>query len=194
MRQPMQIVFVLEGRVEDWLAVGGRVATPKPSSCPSCGATRLSFDGWYPRQTRRGPVDIRRLLCLDVTCGQRSHSLLPDVLVSRRVDLASTIGWALEAKTSGKGHRRIAAVLGVPEATVRGWLRRVGQIGREAAGRLWTVAAALDVSVRGPPTGPPVAVLVAGARWAARAWTSMSGVAVCRWRFAVRHTGGRLLG
>ena len=46
-----------------------------------------------------------------------------DVLV-RRVDLAVVIGAALTAKASGVGHRRIAASLGRPPETVRGWLRR----------------------------------------------------------------------
>ncbi|MGI9018717.1 MAG: hypothetical protein ACR2HR_16700 [Euzebya sp.] len=190
----MQIVFVLEGRVEDWLAAGGRVAVPRPALCPSCVAGPLVFDGWYRRQTRRGPVDIRRLLCSDVSCGQRSHSLLPDVLVSRRVDLASVIGWALEAKTAGVGHRRIADGLGVPASTVRGWLRRAAQVGRQIAEVLWTVAAGIDPIVRGPPSGTPVAVLVTAATWAARSWTALAGQPVERWRFAVRHVGGRLLG
>jgi hypothetical protein len=75
-------------------------------------ARRVSFDGWYPRQTRRGRVLIRRLLCADVGYGQRSHSLLPDVLVTGRRDLASVIGWALEAKAAGWGHRRIGDELG----------------------------------------------------------------------------------
>lgn len=190
----MQIVFVLGVRVEVWLAACGRVVTPRPDGCPTCGAGRVVFDGWYRRQTRRGRVDIQRVLCLDATCGQRSHSLLPDVLVSRRVDLASVIGWALEAKSAGVGHRPIAAVVGVPAGTVRGWLRRVGQVGGQVAEVLWRVTVAIDPTVRGPPTGGPVTVLVTVATWAARSWTTLAGAPVDRWRFAVRHTGGRLLG
>lgn len=117
--QPIQIIFALEVRVETWLAAGARIEQPRPASCPACGHTRVCFDGTYRRQTRRGPVRIQRLLCGGATCAQRSHSLLPDVLVSGRVDLASVIGRALEAKAAGAGHRPIAGHLGVPAATVR---------------------------------------------------------------------------
>src|SRR5680860_980026 len=123
----MQIVFVLEVRVDAWLAAAGRIETPRPSACPSCGHGRVNFDGWYRRQTRRGLVWLHRVLCADERCPRRSHSLLPDVLVTGRVDLASVIGWALEAKAAGKGHRPISADLGVPASTVRGWLRRAGR-------------------------------------------------------------------
>ena len=39
---------------------------------------------------------------------------------------AGVIGSALLAKAAGLGHRRIAALLGRPACTVRGWLRRFG--------------------------------------------------------------------
>lgn len=190
----MQIVFALGVVVEVWLAAAGRVEVPRPSSCPACGHDEVSFDGWYPRQTRRGRVSIQRLLCRNEGCGQRSHSLLPDVLVTGRVDLASVIGWALEAKAAGRGHRRIGEQLGVPDATVRGWLRRAADRGGAVANRLLAVAAAADPSVRAPPMFGPVGTLVAAARSAADAFVRLEGEPVDRWRFAVRHTGGRLLG
>ena len=118
MRQPTQMVFVLEGRVDAWLQAGGRVVAPRPASCPVCGHgwVTFDFDGFYPRHTRWGRVRIRRVWCTNESCKQRSHSLLPDVLVSGRVDLVSVIGWALESQAAGVGHRSIAAALGVPEA------------------------------------------------------------------------------
>ena len=54
----------------------------------------------------------------------RTHVLLPDLCLLRRRDGVAVIGAAIEAKVSGLGHRRIAAGLGVPKDTVRGWLRR----------------------------------------------------------------------
>jgi hypothetical protein len=50
--------------------------------------------------------------------------LLPVRLLLRRADLACVIGTALAAKAAGVGYRRIAAGLGRPAETVRGWLRR----------------------------------------------------------------------
>lgn len=190
----MQIVFVLDVAVDAWLAAAGRVEVPRPSSCPSCGHDRVCFDGWYRRHTRRGPVSIQRVLCADRGCSQRSHSLLPDVLVTGRVDLASVIGWALEAKAAGWGHRPIAQRLGVPAATVRGWLRRAAEHGGRIAGGLLAVAAAADPSVRAPPSGGGLATLVVAAGRAAAAWSRLAGEPVECWRFAVAHTGGRLLG
>lgn len=193
----MQIVFTLEVRVEAWLAAGGRVEVPRPSSCPSCGHGRVIFDGTYRRDTRRGRVAIQRVWCTNDGCGQRSHSLLPDVLVSRRLDLASVIGWALEAKAAGGvSHRDIAGQLplGVPAATVRGWLRRAADRGAMVAAVLWARAAAADPAVRGPPRAGPVAGLVAAVQSAARAWSGLEGEPVQPWRYAVAVTGGRLLG
>lgn len=45
-------------------------------------------------------------------------------LAARRADSAAVIAAGIEAKTAtGAGHRRIAALLGRPVSTVRGWLR-----------------------------------------------------------------------
>ena len=189
----MQIIFVLDVTVDVWLEAGGRVEVPRPSSCPSCGHVKVNFDGWYPRHIRRGRVSIRRVLCTNEGCGQRSHSLLPDVLVSGRIDLASVIGWALEARASGLGHRPIAEQLRVPAATVRGWLRRAAGRGWVVAGRLLARAAEADPAVRAPPQVGAVATLVVAAQLAAGAWSALSGEPVERWRFAVAVTAGRLL-
>jgi hypothetical protein len=66
-------------------------------------------------------VQPRRARC--VGCG-RTHVLLPDGLLVRRRDEVAVVGAALDGHVAGDGHRRIAVRLGVPAATVRGWLRR----------------------------------------------------------------------
>ena len=50
--------------------------------------------------------------------------LLPVTLLVRRADTAVVIDAALAARAAGVGHRRVAASLGRPAETVRGWLRR----------------------------------------------------------------------
>ena len=50
--------------------------------------------------------------------------MLPCVCLCRRRDAVEVIGRALLMAVSGLGFRPIAAELGLPESTVRGWLRR----------------------------------------------------------------------
>jgi len=50
--------------------------------------------------------------------------LLAVSMLVRRADAVVVIGAALVAKAAGSGHRTIAAGLGLPAGTVRGWLRR----------------------------------------------------------------------
>lgn len=56
---------------------------------------------------------------------RRTHVLATARTHPRRLDTAATVGTALLAASRGEGHRPIAARLGLPATTVRGWLRRV---------------------------------------------------------------------
>lgn len=56
---------------------------------------------------------------------RRTHVLATARTHPRRLDTAATVGTALLAAANGEGHRPIAARLGLPATTVRGWLRRV---------------------------------------------------------------------
>ena len=106
----------------------GRVETQLRSgelACPGCGA-RLA--GWGRARTRSvrdehgtRVLTPRRTRC--VGCGA-THVLLSLLVLVRRADAAAVIVAALLAKSTGQGHRAIAAGLGRPAETVRGWLRR----------------------------------------------------------------------
>ena len=95
--------------------------------CPSCSSAVLA--GWGRARSRqvRGPDGLvqlcpRRSRCTG--CGV-THVLLPVSALLRRADTAAVIVSALAAKARcGVGFRRIAADLGRPGETVRGWLRR----------------------------------------------------------------------
>lgn len=98
--------------------------------CPGC-AGRLRPWGWArPRTIRSHGVgeeeDLvqhhpRRARCVGCLA---THVLLPVTLAARRADSAAVIAAAIEAKAiEGAGHRVIAARLGRPASTVRGWLR-----------------------------------------------------------------------
>ena len=58
----------------------------------------------------------------------QTHVLLPASVLLRRADEVTVIGAALLAKACGCGRRKIATRLGRAASTVRGWLRRIGQV------------------------------------------------------------------
>lgn len=94
--------------------------------CPGCDG-RLAPWGWARARNVRvaggGERRVRPRRGRCVGCGA-THVLLGDGLLWRRRDGVEVIGAALVAHAAGAGHRTIAAVVGVPAATVRGWLRR----------------------------------------------------------------------
>lgn len=162
--------------------------------CPGCGDS-LSPWGWTRSRvvrTRSGARTVRPRRARCQACAG-THVLLPAGCVPLRRDSAEVIGAALLAGALGVGHRRIAADLGRPAGTVRGWLRRA----RRRSGQIRTSATrwayALD-----PELG---AVHRAGGRLgdafealalAARAWILRFGRS-CPWELAVHLTGGLLV-
>lgn len=66
---------------------------------------------------------------------QRSRVLLPDTVLRRRQYSVEVVGAGLLAAAGGRPWTRIAAELGVPYQTVRGWLRRFA--GRAELVRAW---------------------------------------------------------
>ena len=177
--------------VERQLA-GGELA------CPSCGGVLGGWGRACPRRVRMpaGADELlvpRRARCRG--CG-RTHVLLPARMLSRRADTGAVIGAALEAAAGGAGFRKIARVLGRPESTVRGWLRRFA--GRAGAVReFFTVLLArtspdpvMPAGAAGPVAAAVSAIAGAAAAVAAR-WPAVGQVPV--WTAASAASGGRLL-
>jgi hypothetical protein len=122
--------------------------------------------------------------------------LLPARLLLRRADEAAVIGAALTAAARGLGHRRIAGELGVPEDTVRGWLRRAAGRARRLREVFTKVAAAVSADpVPLDPAGSPLAdALVAVAAVAAAAavrWPRL--LTVSPWEIVSAVTNATLL-
>jgi hypothetical protein len=128
-----------------------------------------------------------------------THVLLPVTVLVRRAYAAEQIWAALNARADGLGHRRIAAVIRVPAATVRGWLRRA--VDRLEAVRTWflaiAVTAGVDVAIPDGSGCPwrDVLAAVATATAAIRFRFGAAGLlgAVTPARVAVAASGGRLL-
>jgi hypothetical protein len=175
-------------RVESELRAGALV-------CPSCRAAALGTWGWarerpVGRGAGRQGVRPRRSICRG--CGV-THVLLPVTMLVRRGDWAALIGRALELKAAGVGQRPIAAAVGVPRSTLRGWLTRFAKSAERVRAHLVRWALWLDPGlVRFEPSGSSLgdAVEAVGAAGGAAASRLQIG---CRWSFASAATGGRLL-
>jgi transposase-like protein len=112
---------------------------------------------WIRDRTRYLRLRPRRARCQ--SC-RRTHVVLPDRTLLRRLDRVEVIGAALTASASGVGVRTISRRLQLPRSTVRGWIRRSAARSRGAPGASITPLAqpaminAADIS----PLSP-------GARW-----------------------------
>ena len=164
-------------------------------ACPDCaGALRP----WGHARWRTSRADKqhsvrhrpRRAIC--ARCS-RTHVLLPASGLARRADQVAVIGAALVAKATGAGHRTIAAALGRPASTVRGWLRRF-TASAEAVRVLFTgLLHALDPGAEPlPATGSAVADALEALGRAASAAALRLGPCPA-WEFASTASGGRLL-
>ena len=128
-----------------------------------------------------------------------THVLLPVTALLRRADAAAVIGAALVARAAGAGHRTIAAVLGVPASTVRGWLRRMSDRLEQVRAHFTVVARRAGVDQSAPSAAGSAwrdLVAAVGAAWAAVTTRfGPGGVlgAVTAWQVASASSGGRLL-
>jgi hypothetical protein len=128
-----------------------------------------------------------------------THVLLPVTVLLRRAYASEVIGAALLARVAGAGHRVIGAALGVPAATVRGWLRVMAARLELTRLRLLWVARRAGVDVVMPKTlGCPWRDLVAALGAATVAVTGRFGGfgvlgPVTGWQVAVACSAGRLL-
>ena len=96
--------------------------------CPSCRTGQLKPWGHGRERVIRllngAPARLRPQRARCGSCG-RTHIVLPSWCAPRRADAVQVIGAAAALALAGAGSARIGAVLGVPAATVRGWLRRL---------------------------------------------------------------------
>jgi len=125
--------------------------------------------------------------------------LLPVTALARRAYSVEVIGAALTARAGGRGHRLIGVQLGVPAATVRGWLRVV--TGRLEVTRLHLLQVARRAGVDQPvpkALGCPWRDLLAALGAATAAVTGRFGPVgvlgpVTAWQVAAACSAGRLL-
>ena len=178
-------------RVESRLAAG-------QIDCPNCPGVLRSW-GWARTRGVRGVAGRlrpRRARCRGCLV---TRVLLPVTTLSRRAYGVEVIGAALAARAGGSGHRPIGAALGVPAATVRGWLRVMAARAEAVRLFLWQVAARAGVDQSVPEAlGSPWRDLLAALGAAMVAVTGRFGPVgvlgpVTAWQVAAACSAGRLL-
>src|SRR5258705_3416822 len=129
--------------VESRLAAGG-------IGCRTWGVGVLG--GWEYARARQieSLSDLLRPRRARCRACRVTYVLLPVTVLLRRAYAAERIWAVLTARAEGAGHRRIGASLGVPAATVRGWLRRAGSRLEAVRGWVLGVAGAARGGVRVP--------------------------------------------
>jgi Domain of unknown function (DUF6431)/Homeodomain-like domain len=180
------LAMIVESEVVEADLAAGRLR------CPACESPLARWGFARERQVRTlngiRRVTPRRACCRQ--CGT-THVLLPAWAVPRRRDSTEVIGEALLEHARGLGHRRIAARLGRPPGTVRGWLRAFA--GRAelitASARRWTHAFDPTALDRSHSPGSPVADAVDALGSMARACRLRLRMSTPPWELAVTLTG-----
>lgn len=172
----------------DQLLRGGVLA------CPGCAGVLRAWGHarWRSCRGELGAVRHRPRRARCSGCGA-THVLLPCWVLARRADAVAVIGAALLAKAAGRGHRPIAAELGRPVSTVRGWLRRFAARARGLRVLFTGLLHALD-----PCAGPlPQAASVFADALEALGRAGAAAVrrlgSISPWQFASSASGGLLL-
>jgi hypothetical protein len=165
--------------------------------CPDCPGVLAPW-GFARRRGVRGVGSLRprRARCAGCLV---THVLLPVTVLLRRADAARVIWAGLLTRAAGRGHRTIGLLHGVPESTVRGWLRRLAPRLEAVRVHFVLVARRAGVDLAVPKAlGSPWQDLVAAVVAATSAVTGRFGAAgvigaVTAWQVVSASSGGRLL-
>ena len=163
-------------------------------ACPSCGGVLRPWGHARWRSSRREAGTVRhRPRRASCTGCAKTHVLLSTEWFCRRGDAVSVIGAALLAKAAGAGHQPIAAALGRPPGTVRGWLRRFGARAEDVRVLFTRLLYRLDPQAG--PLLPRESVFADALEALGRAGAAGSRRLAPRppWQFASWATGGLLL-
>ena len=178
----------------NYVAAGKSIDVPA-LRCPTCLVWLMRWGGYW--RWLRAPLLIERIWIRRGRCGvcRRTHALLPDLVLVRRLDEVGVIGVAIASKVvADVGLRPIAQHLDVPHMTLRTWWRRFQARSPTLLAHCTALAVALD--------GTPVVLATSGERAALdalqmgwpRAQVRFEGAVGDVWRFWSRISSGQALG
>ena len=190
----MAIIWPCTLTSSSYAAAGKSIVAPA-LRCPICLVWLMQWGGYW--RWLRAPLLIERIWIRRGRCRlcRRTHALLPDLVLVRRLDEVAVIGRGMALKIIvNVGLRPIAEHLDVPHTTLRTWWRRFQARSPTLQARCSALAVALD--------GTPVVLATSGERAAVDAlqmvWQRANvrfGEAVGDlWRFWSRISGGQALG
>jgi hypothetical protein len=177
-----------------YAAAGKHVLAPA-QRCPECLGWLTRWGGYW--RWLRAPLLVERIWIRRGRCSlcRRSHALLPDLVLARRLDEVEVIGQGVALKAAGeRGLRPIAEHLGVPHTTVRTWWSRF----RRHLPLMTASCTALAVSIDGTvvrlqSTGERAALDALVVAWQ-RAQVRLGEQVGRVWPFWSRISGGYALG
>jgi hypothetical protein len=176
------------------VTAGQQVAVP-PQRCPRCLRWLIGWGGYW--RWLRAPLLVERIWIRRGRCSvcRRSHALLPDLVLVRRLDVVAIIGDGLLRKlASGLGLRPIAEQLDVPHTTLRSWWQRFQARSPTLLAECTALAVALDgTPVEVHAVGEHAALASLGVAWQ-RAVVRFGVRIGDRWSFWSRISGGHALG
>ena len=147
------MIFVVDAGVARQAVAGGLLRCPDEG----CGGVLRPWASARARRVRvpgGGQASLRPGRARCASC-RRTHVLLPAACIPRRAYSAGVIGAALLGNAGGLGHRKVAAHLQVPAATVRDWLRGLARGTAWLTAQAVIAAAGADVLPGGSPSGRP---------------------------------------
>lgn len=191
---PVVIIWACGLSPVSYVAAGKSIEVPA-LRCPTCLVWLTRWGGYW--RWLRAPLLIERIWIRRARCAvcRRTHALLPDLVLGRRLDEVAVIGRGIASKVvANVGLRPIAEHLDVPHTTVRTWWRRFRARSPTLLAYVTALAVLLDGTAVTLTTNEERATLdalmVAWRRAQAR-FREADGDA---WRFWSRISGGQALG
>jgi hypothetical protein len=179
--------------VSTYVALGQQIEVGA-QACPDC-EQRLGGWGGYWRWVRGLALSDYGFGVARCSRCRRSHALLPDVLLERRLDEVDMIGEAFALSIGcGLGIRPVAERLGVPMTTARDWQRRFRVHALILATTLVALAVHLDPAhvLLSAANNEKVGLEALGAAWQ-RARRRFGDRIPRLWRFWSLISGGKAL-